>query len=445
MTAFTSRSVADVRREFAETPMTGFQVGTVAICLLINLIDGFDVLAISFAASHLSREWQLSPTELGLLFSSGVAGMTLSSIVIAPVADYFGRRLAILAFLVVVSFAMAASALASSAGELAAWRFVTGIGVGGLLPSLNTLVAEFASRKRQELAVSIMQGGFPLGATFGGMVALLLIDAFGWRSIFWVGAGMSAIMIPVVWLRLPESLDFLLARRDSGALERVNRLLVRLGREPLETLDTVRNISPPIGLRALATPGLAARIVTLSISFFFVMGCFYFVSAWTPKLLIDAGLAVSGGISGGIILNVAGVAGGILLAWVASGAGVRKLTMAYMLLAALAMAAFGLMSNLWPLLIMAGVLGFFLVGTMMGLYSLMPALFPTGARATAAGFAIGMGRFGAMAGPVLTGLLLEARFDTSTIYMLFALPMIAAAAALFVLHRLAASPTGGSC
>ena len=434
--AWTSATTADITRELAERPMQRLQIGTVAICLLINLIDGFDVLAMAFAASSIAAEWTLSPTELGLLFSSGLAGMMISSLLLAPVADYSGRRVAILIFLVVISIAMAASALAESVAQLATWRFITGLGVGGLLPAINTMVAEFASRRRQELAVSIMQAGFPLGASLGGIAAFFLIEAYGWRSVFWVGASLSSAMILVVWWKLPESIAFLLTRKGPSALIRINILLTKLFLPSINNLDIQQSFRRQVGFRMLASKAMLLRLIPLSVAFLCVMTCFYFVSAWTPKLLTDAGFAVSLGISGGIILNVCGAIGGILLAWTVPGPRIRLLTIGYILASALAMAVYGFMSNLIPLLIMAGVLGFFLVGAMIGLYSLTPALFPASTRATATGFAIGMGRCGAMAGPVVTGILIEQGQSTQSIYLVFALPLLLAAVALFVIHRL---------
>ncbi len=429
---------ARILNELSERPMHPVQIGTVAMCLLINLIDGFDVLAMAFAASSIGAEWQLSPTELGLLFSSGLAGMTISSLFLAPVADYSGRRTAILIFLVVISFAMAASALAGSVAELAIWRFVTGVGVGGLLPAINTMVAEFASRRRQELSVSIMQAGFPLGASVGGIVAWFLIEAHGWRSVFWVGAGLSSAMIAIVWWKLPESLEFLLTRKRPDALMKINVLLARLALPSIAHLDSHQSIHRQVGFTGLASRDTLMRLIPLCVSFLCVMGCFYFVSAWTPKMLTDAGFTVSSGISGGIILNVSGVLGGVLLAWAASGPRIRLLTIGYVVASAFAMAVYGFMSNLGALLVMAGVLGFFLVGAMIGLYSLTPALFPASARATATGFAIGVGRLGAMAGPVVTGVLIEREMPASTIYLTFALPLIVAGVALFILHHISA-------
>ena len=193
----------------AHGPMSPLQITTVVICLAINLIDGFDVLAISFTASTLAAEWQLQDDQLGLLISAGVAGMTIASILISPVADYIGRRRTILFSLAVITLGMVASAMAMGPADLALYRFATGLGIGTLLPSINTMVGEFSSHKRRELAVTIMQAGFPLGATLGGFVAFGLIESLGWRGVFWVGALLSGAMIPLSWRGLPESPDFL--------------------------------------------------------------------------------------------------------------------------------------------------------------------------------------------------------------------------------------------
>lgn len=418
-----------------DSPMTALQITTVGICLLINLIDGFDVMAIAFAAPELARAWNLSPAALGIVFSAGVAGMTGASILLAPVADYIGRRATILMGLGVVTLSMAASAIAAAPEALAIFRFCTGLGVGVLLPSLNTMVAEFASDRRRELAVAIMQAGFPLGAVLGGFAALFLQSSFGWQGVFWAGALLSGVMIPLVLLWLPESLDFLLSRRDSDALTRVNALLARLGRNPLSALPTPVTADAGRGYAVLGDPRVATRLGALCAAFFFQLAAFYFVTSWTPKLLVDGGLDATTGISGGILLNVAGATGGVLLGWAAWRFGARPLTVGFMLFTCVSMFLFPWAQSLAAMLTMAALMGFFVVGGMMGLYSLTPALFPPGMRATATGLAVGFGRFGAILGPLATGFLLEAGWAPREVYQLFCLPPLVAAAALWVLHR----------
>ena len=154
--------------QIRERPMTPLQVGAVLICILINFIDGFDVLAIAFAAPEISKEWQLQPSTLGVVFSSGLAGMVLGALFLSPVADRFGRRKLILLCLAVISTGMFTSALADDVNSLLLTRLITGLGVGGMLSSLTTMVAEYSSARRQKLAVSVLQAGYPVGAIIAG-------------------------------------------------------------------------------------------------------------------------------------------------------------------------------------------------------------------------------------------------------------------------------------
>ena len=418
----------------AHGPMSRLQVTTVAICLAINLIDGFDVLAISFTASTLAAEWQLQNDQLGLLISAGVAGMTIASILISPIADYIGRRRTILFSLATITLGMAASAMAMGPADLALYRFITGLGVGTLLPSINTMVGEFSSHKRRELAVTIMQAGFPLGATLGGFVAFGLIESLGWRGVFWVGALLSGAMIPLSWRGLPESPDFLIMRQPPGALEQINRVLGQIGIDHLDSMPT-KPTTAASSMQTLWQPEHRGNTLALCIAFFCVMAAFYFIASWTPKMLTDAGMSTSGGISGGVILNLTGVTGGLLLGWLAYRIGARRLTALYITAAIIAMLVFTQIENLQIMVIGGAAVGFFVIGSMMGLYSIAPGLFPTRIRSTATGLALGFGRFGAILGPVATGYLLTAGWQPGGLYVLFAIPLAVSALAVGWLAR----------
>src|SRR5512139_538582 len=155
----------DVRDSVREGAMSPFQIVAVSICMAINMLDGFDVLAIAFTGPLIAKEWQLSPTQLGPLFSAGLAGMTLGSLLLSPLADIFGRRRLVLLGLVMITAGMIFSGLARGLNDLLMLRLFTGLGIGALLPSINTIVTEYASYKRKDFAVSFMSVGYPIGAT----------------------------------------------------------------------------------------------------------------------------------------------------------------------------------------------------------------------------------------------------------------------------------------
>lgn len=423
--------------------MTRMQVGAVLICLVLNLIDGFDVLALAFAAPALSADWKLAPDVLGALMSAGLVGMTAGSILVAPLADRWGRRFMTLVTLVVVSVGMLAACASRSVPELAAARVLTGIGIGAMLPSINTLVAEYSSARRRELALSVMSTGYPIGAVLGGVAAILINERWGWRGIFFFGGALSALMLPLVLWRLPESLDFLLARRPKGALPAANALLRRLGRAELSALperaDAQRTAT---GVARLFGGALARATTLLWVAFFLVMFTFYFVVSWTPKLLVEAGLPVDSGISGGVLLNVGGVAGILLLGLYSARLGVFRLHAGALLASAAAITAFGLVSASLTLALLAAILvGVFLFSSMVGLYVITPSIYPTELRNTGTGLAIGIGRLGGIVSPYLAGVLLASGWKPSEAYLLFGLPTLLAAVAVLALARQRKSAT----
>ena len=211
-----------------------FQIQTVFICTLINMLDGFDVLVMSFAAASVSSEWTLSPYQLGILLSAGLFGMAIGSISLGALADRLGRKRLVNICLVIITAGMFASAYSENQEQLLAFRFVTGIGIGGMLATLTTLVSEYSNESSRGLCIGFLQSGYPLGALLGGIVSVYLIDSFGWRSLFIFGGSLSLIMLPFVFWKLPESLDFLLLQGNQADKSKIQQILTKLQIETSE-------------------------------------------------------------------------------------------------------------------------------------------------------------------------------------------------------------------
>jgi len=423
-------SARALRDAIDDGPMSRFQVLAVCLCVALNMLDGYDVLVMAFTASEVAREWSLSGYALGVLLSAGLVGMAIGSLLVAPWADRYGRRAVILACLGVITFGMLLSALAQQPSQLKALRVLTGVGIGGILASLNVITSEYSSRRWRSAAIGIQVTGYPIGATLGGTVAALLITSFGWRSAFLFGACCSALMVPVVVAGLPESLDFLMARRPQDALPRLNHLLSRMGRPALDVLpaaETGANARArnPIG-RLFAGPASRSTLLIWS-AFFLLMFSFYFVTSWTPRLLVAAGLSTREGITGGVLLNLGGIAGGTLFGWLASGRELRLVAAAYLGCLAGSLLLFGLFANdLRTALPIALAIGVFLFGSMVGLYAATPLLYPAEIRSTGMGWAIGIGRIGAILAPLIAGLLVDRGWSAEALYYAFAFPVVLA-------------------
>jgi benzoate transport len=417
----------DVRHAIDDGEMSPFQVRAIALCVVLNMLDGFDVLVMAFTASEVAREWGLSGARLGVLLSAGLFGMAAGSLFVAPWADRFGRRRITLVCLAVIATGLAASALARSPAQLAAMRVLTGLGVGGILASLNVITAEYASKRWRSTAISLQVTGYPIGATIGGAVAAWLITAYGWRSAFLFGAAASFAMIPVVVRSLPESMDFLLARQPAGALERLNALLARMGRPPVEALPPRTSGAEVERFARLFASGAAAPTLFISGAFFLVMFSFYFVTSWTPKLLVAAGLSTRQGITGGVLLNLGGIAGGSLFAYLSSRVPLKTLASACLAATAVSVAVFGFASSdLRAAFPIALAIGVFLFGSMVGLYAAAPLLYPAAIRTTGMGLAIGIGRIGAILAPLVAGVLVDGGWATPWLYVAFAVPLLLA-------------------
>lgn len=421
---------SNFRQAIDQGPMSRFQWIAVAICIMLNALDGFDVLVMAFTATSVAAEWKLNGAQLGLLFSAGLVGMAAGSVLLAPMADRQGRQPVTLLCLVIISVGMIASGFTRSHYELAVMRAITGLGIGGILASVTVIVVEYSSVKWRSTNIALYTAGYPLGATVGGLIAAWLLSHYGWRSVFIAGGLVTAAMIPVVLWRLPESVDFLVARRPARALEKLNRLLHRMGHAQLSQLPV--RVSDHVGqgnvVAGLFKDGLARQTLLLWASYFLLMFSVYFALSWTPKLLVAAGLSANQGITGGVLMNLGGIVGTIVFGALAVRVKLPRLTASCLLLTAVCMAAFAVASGtLVPAFVAAFCIGLFIFSSMAGLYGVAPAVYPVAVRTTGVGYAIGVGRLGAIVAPMTAGVLLDGGWQPPSLYWAYAAPLVAAA------------------
>jgi MFS family permease len=300
-----------------------------------------------------------------------------------------------------------------------------------MLASINVITAEYSSDKWRSTAISIQVIGYPIGATIGGSIAAVLIAQHGWRSAFLFGAIASLVMIPIVIWRLPESMDFLLAKQPSRALDRLNALLRSMKQATVSQLPELATIDRQYArgnpVQRLFVGGLARSTILIWLAFFLLMFNFYFVLSWTPKLLVAAGLSNQQGITGGVLLNVGGIIGGALFGFLSSKLRLKRLTAAYLVITAAALVLFGLFApQLDMAFTIAVLIGAFIFGSMAGLYALAPRIYPAAIRTTGMGWSIGIGRIGAILAPTIVGVLIDAGWKTADLYYVFSIPLIVA-------------------
>jgi benzoate transport len=419
-----------------QSPMVTAQIIAVSMCVFLNALDGFDVLSISFASPGIAADWGIDRAALGVVLAMELVGMAIGSIIIGNLADRIGRRPVILGCLVIMAAGMFAAAFAHDMNTLLAFRFGTGLGIGGMLAATNAMVAEFSNLKNRSLCVTIMAAGYPMGAIVGGSIASLLLTEFHWRAIFIFGGAVTALSIPLVLALLPESVYFLEARRPKKALDKINAVLKRLGRQAVSALpDLTADTTPKAGLSTLFGPRLISITLILTLAYFFHIMTFYFILKWIPKIVVDMGFAAP--LAGGVLVwaNVGGAMGAVLLGILSQRFGVKGLVIGAMVLGAIMVAVFGRgQDDLQQLSLIAAIAGFCTNAGVVGLYALFAQGFPTEVRAGGTGFAIGVGRGGAALGPIIAGLLFEAGASLQLVAIIMGSGSLMAAIALLFLR-----------
>lgn len=416
---------------------TARQIGVVAICFMLNMLDGMDVLILSYIAPALSIDWKVDPQSLGVVFSASLAGMAAGGLLIAPLADKFGRRRLILAAVTMMTVAMFGSAFAGSITELIVSRFVVGIGIGTVLASMAALTAEYAPARHRTFAVGFLQAGYPVGATITGFVVASNIDAHGWQTMLLGAAVLCLVALPLIFFSLPESVDFLISRQPRGALARANKLLVSIGRPTLAALPARAEADANrLGLRGVLGEGRKLGTILLWMATIFGFMTLYFVISWIPKLAMEAGLPTTDAIYAGAVYNIGAFIGITSIGLAASRFDLGRLILTYLALAAVALVVFGAVSMpIGATLLTAFLIGAFIQGGFNGCYPLATSFYPPEVRSTGLGWAMGVGRIGAVIGPMLGGFLLAEKVPLSTIFAIFAVPAVLAGVCASLVRR----------
>ncbi|KFI32418.1 MFS transporter [Haematobacter missouriensis] len=414
----------------ASDQWSGLRIMIVGLCFLLNAIDGMDVVILSYIAPVLTTDWQLSPERLGIVFSASLAGMVVGCFFVAPLADHWGRRPLILTSLSIITACMLASGFARNVAELLVLRLVIGVGVGAILASMAAIAAEFAPVKERALAVSIMTAGYPLGAMLTGLAMAPLLPQFGWHMML-LGAGViSLIALPIVWLVLPESIDFLIRRQPRDALTQVNRVLTRLNHSPVATLPPRPAKAGKLNIGQIFAPNRIRATIALWVGIFMGFMSLYFVISWITKLASGAGLSLDNAIYVGAILNFGACLGTIAMGKLSTVFPQHRVGAIFLIVAAAMLVVFGTVVMPLPMvLINAFLMGVAIYGGFNAFYGLAASLYPAAVRSTGIGWAMGVGRFGAVVGPTFGGMLIGGGASLSTVMIVFAIPLIIAAIA----------------
>jgi len=421
------QAYSDINQDFMhESKMSALQYTTIFICFMLNMLDGMDVLVISYSASSIAEEWSISMTSLGAVFSSGLVGMAFGAMFLAPIADEIGRKLTILICAAIMGISIYMTSYAASVMHIVILRLISGLGIGAMLASTTTLLSEFAPSRSKPLWVGLGLSGYPLGAFLTGMVAAEVIPFYGWRTIFELAGIATLAMIPLILFFMSESLEFLIKKRPAGALDKINRILSKMGQETLTKLPHLEKDIVKTSVRSLFNVQLKSQTILLWAAFFSAYATLYFMMSWIPKLAESTGLSKQLAIYAGAVFNLGAVAGVAIHGYLAGKWGLKNVIFIFFLSCALIMLVFGFFTGSVITLILFSVIGFLLQGGFVGCYSVATQLYPTEVRTTGVGWAIGAGRSGAVVGPYLGGILISMDYSIATNFIIFSIPCILA-------------------
>lgn len=431
MTSVSTESSGGTADILAHQPMSRLQIAAVAITVGLNGLDGFDVLAISFASPGIAADWGIDRAALGFVLAMELIGMAIGSILLGGLADRIGRRPTVLGCLIVMALGMSMATTATDVASLSLWRVLTGLGIGGLLAATNAIAAEFSNARRRSLCLALMVIGYPLGAVIGGSIAAVLLDGGHWRVVFEFGAIATALFIPLVWLFVPESVEYLAKKQPPNALVRINHTLGRMGHAALDALPRFEAGPARRSISDLFRPGFLSTTLLVTLAYFGHITTFYFILKWTPKIVADMGFDPASAAGVLVWANVGGALGGVLFGLLTLRFGLKGLTLSALVLSTILVSAFGRgPEDLRQLALMAGSAGFFTEAGIVGLFSILAQVFPTDLRASGTGFAIGVGRGGAALAPILAGLLFQAGHGLQTVAIVMGAGSLIAAVAL---------------
>jgi benzoate transport len=400
-------AATDPRTIIDETPMVARQWIVIVLMVLLNALDGFDVLSSAFASPGISKEWGIPRSELGLVLSAELVGMGFGSVLLGGVADRYGRKLTMLACLVIMAGGMFLASVANAVMPMVAFRFITGIGIGGMLAATNAVTAESSNSQWRKAAIGAYVAGYPLGAIIGGVAASewLLAD-YGWRSVFVFGGVVTAILIPVVMLVMPETAAYLASKEK---LAGVNKTLAAFGKPAIGSLPpAVADNAKPKVTDILSNAKLRPVTLLLAFGYMFHTITFYYILKFAVQIVADYPPGYPPSVAATVLTwaNVGGFLGSLVFGFVMARLGVRWPTALMLLIGAGAVVLFGLGRDTldgwqWATIIT----GFFTNAAISGYYAAFARGFPAHARATGTGFVLGIGRLGAAGSPIIAGAL----------------------------------------
>jgi AAHS family benzoate transporter-like MFS transporter len=419
-----------------ESTFNGFHRLILFWCVLILIIDGYDLAVVGAALPAIMQDMGIDATSAGVMAGSALLGTMLGAIFLGTLADRIGRPKMIAICVALFSLFTAAAGLTSDPFSFSVSRFIAGLGIGGVLPIVTAQMGEFSPARLRTRLVTLVFAGYSVGGILVALTGKHLIESHGWQSVFFV-AGLPVLLIPLILKMMPESMAYLLKQ---GRQAELRGIVLRIN-PTLELSDeTLLAGHPAEAKAALDSPikGLFSEgrgFSTLMIWAAFMTGLFmvYALNSWLTKLMAMSGHSLGSALNFVIVFNVGAIVGAIGGGWLSDKLNIKHVLIAFYVVGALALTAMAFTRSTELLFVVVFIVGASTLGTQLIAYAYAGDFYPTPIRSTGVGFASGVGRIGAIIAPVLIGWLVSLALPLEQNFMVIALAgLLGALAVTFV-------------
>ena len=418
-----------------EANFTQFHWGVLFWCLMIIIFDGYDLVIYGVALPLLMQEWALSAVQAGLLASTALFGMMFGAMTFGTLSDKLGRKKTIMICVAIFSGFTFLGAFASNPVEFGILRFLAGLGIGGVMPNVVALMTEYAPKRIRSTLVALMFSGYAIGGMTSALLGAWLVPEFGWKIMFYI-AIIPLVALPLIWKFLPESLMYLTNKKE---IEQTRSIVQKISPSQQLNGDTefvlnevTKGDEAPV--KALFQQGRMFSTFMFWIAFFMCLLMVYALGSWLPKLMIQAGYSLGASMIFLFALNIGGMIGAIGGGALADRFHIKKVLTIMFICGAAALILLGFNSPQIVLYTLIAVAGAATIGSQILLYTFVAQYYPSTVRSTGMGWASGIGRIGAIVGPVLTGALLTMNLPHQMNFFAIAIPGVIAALAIFMVN-----------
>lgn len=431
----------DVHKLADEARFNRFHALVLFWCALIIIFDGYDLAVVGVALPSIMKDLGVNPTNAGFMVSSALFGMMFGAIFLGTIADRIGRRWAITICIVLFSVFTAAAGLTHDPVMFGIARFLAGLGIGGVMPNVVAQMTEYAPKKIRATLVTLMFSGYAVGGIVAAVLGKGLIETYGWQSVF-LAAALPVLLIPFILKSMPESMPFLLAK---GKHEELKKIATKL--DPRYSPLTTDHFAVPAEdkadhapIRHLFLEGRGFSTAMFWIAFFMCLFMVYALSSWLTKLMASAGYSLGSALTFVLVLNVGAMIGAVGGGWLADRFHIKYVLAAMYALAAISITLLGYKMPTEVLFLLVGLAGASTIGTQIVANAYTGQFYPMSIRATGLGWALGIGRSGAILAPIVIGALVGMNLPLQQNFMAIAIPaVVGMIAVLLIDHRRSAS------